>query len=374
MRTGTGDFYEDLAFRFTGPVQLARDGRLGDRLIKTDYNNFAPRLGIAYSPSAKWSFRTGFGVFFSQESKNSIFDMSRAAGGRANPVIDQQGVPTLTFQNFINTSQLPVSFAPGLTWGADYNLPTTYTMQYLFNVQRTLGTNSTLEVGYTGNQSRKVAYLVNANAPVPGITPFDAREPYPEWHGIQYLVGDGIGNYNALSGKLTQRFGSRSDGDVQLHMVEGAGREQRDPRNRFGLHPRESALPVLRLRTRRLQHSSPLRHVGAVCAAVRKGQAIPEPRRRAEPDRRRLAAEHNHDRPERHVHQSRIVGFGRNGRRVPALEPPALRRRRQSGRGESHSRSLFCARSFQNTVAGEFGNCGRNSLIAPSPGTWMPPR
>ena len=64
-------------------------------------------------------------------------------------------------------------------------LVTTYTMQYLLNVQRTLGSNSTLEVGYTGNQSRKVNYLVNANAPVPGITPFDARKPYPEWHGIQ---------------------------------------------------------------------------------------------------------------------------------------------------------------------------------------------
>ena len=148
--------------------------------------------------------------------------MNRAAGGRANPVIDLQGVPTLTFQNFINTSQLPVSFAPGLTWGADYNLRNTYTMQYLFNVQRTLGSNSTLEVGYTGNQSRKVAYLVNANAPLPGITTFDAREPYPEWHGIQFLNGDGIANYNALSGKLTQRFGDEPDDDVQLHLVESA--------------------------------------------------------------------------------------------------------------------------------------------------------
>ena len=81
-------------------------------------------------------------------------------------------------------------------------------MQYLFNVQRSIGNNSTLEVGYTGNQSRKVAYLVNANAPVPGVTPFDAREPYPEWHGIQYLVSDGIANYNALSGKFTSRFGA----------------------------------------------------------------------------------------------------------------------------------------------------------------------
>lgn len=208
VRTGNGDFYENLAFRFTGPVQLARDGRLGDRLIKTDYNNFAPRLGIAYSPSSNWSIRAGVGIFYSQESKNSIFDMSRAAGGRANPVIDQQGVPSLTYSNFINTAQLPVSFAPGLTWGAQYDLPTTYTMQYLLNVQRSLGKSSTLEVGYTGNQSRKLAFLINANAPAPGITTFDAREPYPEWHGIQYLTGSGIANYNAFSTKLSQRFGT----------------------------------------------------------------------------------------------------------------------------------------------------------------------
>lgn len=209
VRTGKGDFYENLDFRFTGPIQLARDGRMGDRLIRTDRNNWAPRLGIAYSPNSQWSFRTGFGVFFAQESKNSIFDMSRAAGGRANPVIDQQAVPTITYSNYINTSQLPVRFAPGLTWGADYNLRTTYSLQYLFNVQRTLGRNTVLETGYTGNVARKVAYLVNANAPLPGITPFDAREPYPEWHGIQFLTGDGTANYNAFSGKLTQRFGNR---------------------------------------------------------------------------------------------------------------------------------------------------------------------
>jgi hypothetical protein len=49
--------------------------------------------------------------------------MSRAAGGRANPAVDQQAVPSLTYNNYINTSQLPVRFAPGLTWGADNNLP-----------------------------------------------------------------------------------------------------------------------------------------------------------------------------------------------------------------------------------------------------------
>ena len=158
-------------------------------------------------------------------------------------------MPTLTYQNFINTSQLPVSFAPGLTWGADYNLRTTYSMQYLFNVQRTLGSNSTLEVGYTGNQGRKVAYLVNANAPLPGITTFDAREPYPEWHGIQFLNGDGIGNYNAFSAQAHPALLAQPDHAVQLHLVEGARREQRHPRHRLRLHAREPALPLLRLRS-----------------------------------------------------------------------------------------------------------------------------
>ena len=209
VRTGTGNFYEGIDFRFTGPVQLARDGRLGKRLIKTDFNNYAPRLGIAFSPTSKWSIRTGFGMFFSQESKNSIFDMNRGLGGRASVVPDVQTVPVLGYTNFINASQLPVllSSPSGLTWGADSNLATTYTMSYLFNVQRTLGNNSTLEVGYTGNQSRKLAYLTNANGPVPGITPFRTRAPYPEWQAIQFINGDGTANYNALSGKLTQRFG-----------------------------------------------------------------------------------------------------------------------------------------------------------------------
>lgn len=208
VRTGNGDFYDGLAFRFNGPVQVARDGRLGDRLIKSDWNNYAPRIGVAYSPSSQWSIRAGFGVFFSQESKNSIFDMNRAVAGRVAPVIDASGIPQLTYNNYLDASALPARFTPGLTWGADYNLATSYTLQYLFNVQRALGKNSTVEVGYTGNQGRKLEYLINPNAAIPGITVLTQREPYPEWNQMQFIAGDGTSSYNAFSAKLSQRFGS----------------------------------------------------------------------------------------------------------------------------------------------------------------------
>jgi hypothetical protein len=215
VRAGSGSFYDGVDFRYVPaggssapPVQVARDGRLGPRLIGTNYNNFAPRFGVAWSPSDKWSFRTGFGVFYSQESKNSIFDLNRGLGGRTSILPDTTKAPTTNYTNFINVAALPVNVVTGLTWGANPNLPTTYSMQYVFNVQRSLGRSTTLEAGYNGSQSRHVDNLTNENAPLPGITAFATRAPYPEFAGIQYLRAEGIANYNSLGVKMSQRFGA----------------------------------------------------------------------------------------------------------------------------------------------------------------------
>jgi hypothetical protein len=185
---------------------------MGGRLINTNYHDFAPRIGIAYSPSNKWSIRTGFGIFYSMESKNSIFDLARGMGGRATTLAPTTwGPPTFTYTNFLNTAALPVTVPIGLTWGAAQHLPDSSSMQYVLNVQRALGNSSTLEAGYTGSVSRHLAYLLDENQGIlnPAL-PVVQRLPYPEWgaSGIQYLMADGTGNYNALSLKLTQRFGS----------------------------------------------------------------------------------------------------------------------------------------------------------------------
>ena len=230
VRTGTGNFYDGLAFRYspyyTTPgaatpvgglpaLQTVRDGRLGDRLINTNYHNFSPRLGIAWSPSDKWSIRTGFGIFYSEESKNSIFDFSRGMGGRTGQLTPTTyGKPTFSYTDFLDTSTLPVTVPINLTWGGNSHLPTSSTMQYMLNVQRTLGQSSTVEVGYLGSQSRHLDYLSNQNQGILNAAlPVAQRLPYPEWgaSGIQYLSADGIGNYNAFSAKLTQRFRGNLD-------------------------------------------------------------------------------------------------------------------------------------------------------------------
>src|ERR1700730_10162124 len=118
VRTGSGDFYEGINFRYlpywtttasganiagAPPLQLARDGRMGNRLIAPNYHDFAPRLGIAWSPSEKWSIRTGFGFFYSQESKNSIFDLNRGLGGRTGQVTQTPYSPpqNVRYLNFL---------------------------------------------------------------------------------------------------------------------------------------------------------------------------------------------------------------------------------------------------------------------------------
>jgi len=215
VRTGTGNFYDGLDFRYTG-VQVARDGRLGDRLVDTDWNLFAPRVGIAYSPTSKWSFRTGFGIFYSQESANSKFDLNRGSSGRASQVPAVGGRPIYTYNNFFSSAILPIPLTAGLTWGVAPNIGTPYTMMYLFNIQRQLGNSSTLEIGYNGALHR---HLQNQNNGA-GLLPYNApgvpvgtnvapalRAPYPELPaGIELTESSGRGNYNGLSVKLSQRF------------------------------------------------------------------------------------------------------------------------------------------------------------------------
>jgi Carboxypeptidase regulatory-like domain/TonB dependent receptor len=49
----------------TGTMAFATDGSLFERaLIHPDRNNFAPRLGFAYTPFARWVVRGGYGVFY----------------------------------------------------------------------------------------------------------------------------------------------------------------------------------------------------------------------------------------------------------------------------------------------------------------------
>ena len=213
VRIGEGDFYEGFNIRFNPNIKTARDGRLGKRLINDDKKNFAPRFGWAWTPSQQLSVRAGAGLFYMQDTGNPRFDMARNAAGRRQDTSD----PLLLGQNwnvpFAGTGTNPCGIQPPLVCisnhyvlGNDVNRTTPRMAQYVFNVQRELGRNTALEVGYLGSRSYDLErmYDLNEVTPGPGLTA--SRRPYPEFTRIQSIGNHSEAKYNSLAVKLTRRL------------------------------------------------------------------------------------------------------------------------------------------------------------------------
>ncbi|MDQ2900495.1 MAG: carboxypeptidase regulatory-like domain-containing protein [Acidobacteriota bacterium] len=186
---------------------VCSNGVLGDRLMKTEYLDFAPRIGIAYSPDSKWVIRAGFGTFYNQDTGNVVFDMARNIAGRIR-VNSAVGTPTINWNNALAAVQggaTPKITSPFAFVNA-YSHRNPYTFEYLLNFQRQLPANFVVEFGYLGSLSRHLYGFRDANQPNPGTSPLSSRLPFSTFSVIQ-LVNDGAnGHYDAGSVKLTKRF------------------------------------------------------------------------------------------------------------------------------------------------------------------------
>jgi hypothetical protein len=212
VREGKGDFYEGVSFRFDPSVKVARDGRLGDRLVADDKTNWAPRLGIAWNPSSKWVVRTGGGMFYAQDTGNPRFDMARNLAGRRRDIATA-AINDLTWDapfRGLGAGPNGVDILPQPYGLANiYNRRTPYSIQYLLNVEHELGADTAIEIGYLGSVSRRLETLRAFNEAYPTSNvalSVASRSPYPELGRFQEVDGSGKANYNALSAKLQRRF------------------------------------------------------------------------------------------------------------------------------------------------------------------------
>ncbi len=212
MRQGSPrqDCYEGISLRWTD-IEVRCDGSLGNRLVGIDKNDWAPRFGITWAPSEKWVIRTGAGVFYSQDTGNPRFDMARNLAGRLRDNSNQQ-FPNMTWDNSLSSIAGGVANVPRpYTFANPYDRRTTYSHQYMFNVQRELPMNTLFEVGYMGNLSRHLESLRAVNEAIPvnptvDNRPIFARSPFPNFGRIQLVDNGGNGSYNSLGVKLTKRY------------------------------------------------------------------------------------------------------------------------------------------------------------------------
>ncbi|MEK7832618.1 MAG: hypothetical protein AAB401_16115, partial [Acidobacteriota bacterium] len=200
------DPYEGLSIRWTSTKAVCGGG-LNNALKETKYKSFAPRLGVAYSLNDKTVIRAGFGIFFMEDIANSAyFDMARNIAARVD-LTTTTALP-ITWSNAIpGGSGSFVQVPPPFALTAAYSHATPYTIQYLLNVQRQLGSNWSLEMGYLGSQSHHLYGFQNVNQALPGpLNSINSRRPFANFGIISY-VNDGFNsNYHAGSVKLTRRF------------------------------------------------------------------------------------------------------------------------------------------------------------------------
>jgi len=190
---------------FTG-IPVDTHGTPG--LVQTDKNNWAPRLGLAYSLNEKTVLRGGFGVYYGFQEIGPWSYPSLGYNPPFNIVYSPPNQPlhsTFSLDPFTDpNAQFQIASLPA-------HLHTPRVEQWNFSLQRVLAKDLILETGYSGAAGHNLYTLIYFNQAVPGTT-FDdltAREPYPYLQDTsQQTNNDGYSRYNALLVKLEKRLSS----------------------------------------------------------------------------------------------------------------------------------------------------------------------
>jgi hypothetical protein len=196
-----------LNIKWTTVSAQCSGGALPNQLLNTSYKDFAPRVGVAFSPDSKTVVRVGAGIFYNQEIGNAYFDMARNIAGRVT-ITSNLGTPNLFFSNAVPGGSGAIANVPSpYAYAMSPSHHTTYAEQYLLNIQRQLTPNWALEVGYLGGLSRHLQGFQDVNQAIPGTVGSAAsRLPFPGFSNIQMVQDGGTGSYNSLSVKATRRF------------------------------------------------------------------------------------------------------------------------------------------------------------------------
>jgi outer membrane receptor protein involved in Fe transport len=192
--------------------------------INTDYLNFSPRLGAAYTVRNGTVVRAGFAMsFFSDMAgtgiylKNTPEEISWQGGNSMD-----QGMPKPVATTPQQVLANPASISGALT-GIDPNIKTPYTEQISVNIeQQVKGFVATL--GYVSVLTKRMDQDQNINQSAPG-DPNTAAGPGPGGSAsrlstapyasvfpnvnedIQLLMSSGTGNYNSLQASVERRYG-----------------------------------------------------------------------------------------------------------------------------------------------------------------------
>jgi hypothetical protein len=204
-----------------------RDGA-GRQLYNGDWNNFMPRVGIAWKPAGRQGtvVRAGSGIFYQVPMPGSN-NNSAGFAAQANYTTPDNGItaPFFLRDGFPGGPSNPVlgpgfgSVAVGQAAALAFDFVETerrlgYTMQWNLSIQQDVGRNSIVEVAYLGTVGHKLSGPnININQVRPelmGPGNAQARRPFPQFGNVSTVAPMwGNSSYHGVNFKYEKRF---SDG------------------------------------------------------------------------------------------------------------------------------------------------------------------
>jgi hypothetical protein len=176
--------------------------------IRTDWNNFAPRLGLAYSPGdRKLVVRASFGIYFDRIPLRATSNALQRDGSKYIVVQlspSQAGAPV--FPNVLAAQPSVLQTKPNVT-RIDQNIKSSYSEQVNLQIERELSKDVSLSVGYIHLRGLHLILSRNVNVPrfpaSAGVA--NLGRPDPNFGNISRSESSGDSYYNALVVAFNQR-------------------------------------------------------------------------------------------------------------------------------------------------------------------------
>lgn len=206
----------------------ASSGSLYNRaLVHPDPNNWAPRIGLAYTVLPKTVIRAAYGISYVQFNRMGGENLLAYNGPNIIDAAVSQ-TPSLGFCTSINTApgacfrSTAQGFPPTLISPASFNTAITqvryipgdnrtgYVESWHFTIQRELAKHLLLDVAYVGNHDVGLTILSDANQALPNLPgqslSVQQRRPIQTFSGIEVAYDGGFGSYEGLQVKLEKRY------------------------------------------------------------------------------------------------------------------------------------------------------------------------